>query len=157
MVNRLPKRPNSILGSKRPALNCVKCYMWDSSGVCLRPHVVRLYNIDLPNSVFSGTVFMYADDTIVYCIGDTVDSAVTSLDRVLSELNRWCQENSLTPHSAKFEAMLLTRKPYIGPLNSLIVGEDQIEWVKHTRLLGVTIDDMLSWPKHLTDVKKEFC
>ena len=38
----------------------------------------------------------------------------------------------------------------------MIVGEDQIEWVKHTRLLGVTIDDMLSWPKHLTDVKKSF-
>ena len=37
MADRLPKRLNP-----RPALNCAKCYMWDSSGVCARPHVVRL-------------------------------------------------------------------------------------------------------------------
>ena len=115
-----------------------------------------LYANDLPNSVFSGTVFMYSDDTAVYCIEDTVDSTVTSLNRALSELNGWYLENSLTPHSAKCEAMLLMRKPYIGPLNSVTIGEDRIEWVKHTRLLGVTIDDRLSWSKHLTDVRKSF-
>lgn len=49
------------------------------------------------------------------------------------------------------------RKPHIGPLNSVTIGEDWIEWVKHSRLLGVTIDERLSWTHHLTDVKKEFC
>ena len=122
----------------------------------LGPTLFALYTNDLPNSVSSGTVFMYAGDTTVYCLGDTVDSAVTSLNRALSELNRWCQESSLTPHSAKCEAVLLMRRPYIGPLNSVIIGEDQIEWVKHTRLLGVTFDDRLSWSQHLTDVKKSF-
>ena len=28
--------------------------------------------------------------------------------------------------------------------------------MKHSRLLGVTIDDRLSWSYHLTDVKKNF-
>ena len=93
---------------------------------------------------------------MVYCIGDTVDNTVTSLNKALSELNSWCLENSLTPHSAKCEAMLLMRKPHIGPLNSVTIGEDQIEWVKHSRLLGVTIDERLSWSHHLTDVKKNF-
>ena len=94
--------------------------------------------------------------TTVYCIGDTVDCAVASLNKALSELNNWCQVNSLTPHSAKCEAMLLMRKPHIGPLNSVIIGDDRIDWVKHTRLLGVTIDDRLAWSHHLTDVKKSF-
>ena len=52
--------------------------------------------------------------------------------------------------------MLLMRKPHIGPLNSVIIGDDRIDWVKHTRLLGVTIDDRLAWSHHLTDVKKSF-
>ncbi|KAL9967891.1 hypothetical protein ACROYT_G026197, partial [Oculina patagonica] len=94
--------------------------------------------------------------TTVYCIGDTVDCAVASLNKALSELNNWCQENSLTPHSAKCEAMLLMRKPHIGPLNSVNIGDNRIDWVKHTRLLGVTIDDRLAWSHHLTDVKKSF-
>ena len=69
-----------------------------------------------------------------------------------TELNRWCLETSFTPPSAKWEAILLMRKQHIGPLNSVTIGEDQIEWVKHTRLLGVTIDDRLSWShKKLTD------
>ena len=36
------------------------------------------------------------------------------------------------------------------------IGEDRIEWVKNTHLLGVTIDDRLSWSHYLTDVKKNF-
>ena len=53
---------------------------------------------------------MYADDTTVYCVGDSVDNAVTSLNVALSDLNRWYQVNSLTPHSGKREAMLLMKK-----------------------------------------------
>ena len=88
---------------------------------------------------------------------DPVDNTVTSLNKALSELNSWCLENSLTPHSAKCEAMLLMRNPHFGRLNSMSIGEDQIEWVKHTHLLGVTIDDSrLSWSHYLTDVKKNF-
>ena len=125
-------------------------------GSVLGPTLFALYTNDLPSAITSGSVFMYADDTTVYCIGDTVDNTGTSLNKALSELNSWCLENSLTPHSAKCEAMLLMRKPHIGPLNSVTIGEDRIEWVKHSRLLGVTINERLSWSRHLTDVKKNF-
>jgi len=96
---RLINRPNSILGSKQPALICVKCYMWDSSGVSARPHVVRLVHQWPAKFSFPWLCLYVCDDTTVYCIGDTVDSAVTSLNRALSELNRWCLENSSTPYS----------------------------------------------------------
>ena len=120
------------------------------------PTLFVLYTNDLPSSVFSGSVFMYADDTTVYCIGDNVDNAVMSLNAALTDLNRWCQNNSLTPHSPKCEAMLLMKKPMIGPLNSVYIGRDPIEWINHTRLLGITIDDRLTWSQHLIDVKKSF-
>ena len=45
--------------------------------------------------------------------------------------------------------MLLMRKPHIGPLNSVSVGEDRIEWVKHTRLLGIILS-MAGFPGHTT-------
>ena len=38
----------------------------------------------------------------------------------------------------------------------MTIGEDQIEWVKHTRLLDVTINDRFSWSHHLIDVKMNF-
>ena len=53
--------------------------------------------------------------------------------------------------------MLLMRKQHIRPLNSVTIGVDRIEWVRHTRLLGVTIYNWLSWShKKLTDEKKNF-
>ena len=52
--------------------------------------------------------------------------------------------------------MLLTKTQFIGPLNSVIIGKERIEWVNHTRLVGVTIDHRLSWSRHLNDVKKSF-
>ena len=79
-----------------------------------------------------------------------------SLNAALTDLKRWYQNNSLTPHSRKCEAMLLMKKPMIGPLNSLYIGRDRIEWVNHTRLLGITIDDRLSRSQHLIDVKNSF-
>lgn len=125
-------------------------------GSVLGPTLFALCTNDLPSAVTSGSIFMFADDTTVYCIGDTVDNTVTSLNRALSELNSWCLDNSLTPHSIKCKAMLLMRKPYIGPLISVTIGEERIEWVKHTRILGITFDDMLSWVHHLT-FKKQLC
>ena len=97
-------------------------------GTVLGPTLFALYTNGLSSAsaVTSGSVFMYADDTTAYCIGNTVDNTVTSLNKASSELNSWCLENSLTPHSAKCKAMLLMKKPHIGPLNSVTIGEDRI-------------------------------
>ena len=91
-------------------------------GSILGPTLFVLYTNDLPSSVSFGSVFMYADDTTVYCIGDNMDNTVMSLNAALTDLNRWCQDNSLTPHSGKCEAMLLMKKPMIGPINSVYIG-----------------------------------
>ena len=125
-------------------------------GSVLGPTLFTLYTNDLPTAVHSGTTLMYADDTTLYCSGDTVDDAVTLLNHALIELYNWCSENNLSPHATKCEAMLLTKTQFIGPLNSVIIGKERIEWVNHTRLVGVTIDHRLSWSRHLNDVKKSF-
>ena len=99
VADRLPNWSNSILGSKRSALNCtvlnVTCGI--PQGSVLGPKLLALYNNDLQSAVPSGTVFVYADDTTVYCIGDIVDNTVTSLNKALSELNSWCLESFITP------------------------------------------------------------
>ena len=113
-------------------------------------------------SNYDGQLINYVYEISVngkHCFESTFLQLITAskfIVRALSELNSWCLENSLTPHSTKCEAMLLMRKPYIGPLISVTIGEERIEWVKHTRPLGITFDDMLSRVHHLTDIKKNF-
>ena len=158
MADRLPNWSNSILGSKRPALNCAKCHLRDSPRVSTWPDVVRLVH-QWPTKCCYLWLCPYVRrwHLIVYCIGDTVDNTVTYLDKALSELNSWCLQNSLTPHSAKCEAMLLMRKPHIAPRNSVTIGEDRIGSSGWNTLVFWVLLSMKGFPgHHLTDVKKNF-
>ncbi|PFX14301.1 Tyrosine kinase receptor Cad96Ca [Stylophora pistillata] len=74
-------------------------------GSVLGPTLLRaLYTNDLPDNITNATVFMYADDTTLFCIGDTVDIVIAELNAALKELELWCLRNQLLPHPKKCEA-----------------------------------------------------
>lgn len=45
-----------------------------------------LFTNNLPSSIVSGSLYMYTDNTMIYCIGETVDVAVTHLNKALNEV-----------------------------------------------------------------------
>ena len=110
----------------------------------LGPTLFTLYANDLPGAITTGTVYMYVDDTTIFCITETVDKVAEQLNKALKELNIWCQENSLVPHPTKYEGMILKRSKFIGPLPSLRLGNNVVKWVTDTRLIGVTLDHELT-------------
>ena len=63
----------------------------------LGPTLFTLFTNDMPAAVTSGTVYMYADDTTVYCVGNTIDQVITHLNNALEELSEWCLLNTLSP------------------------------------------------------------
>ena len=46
--------------------------------------VLGLYTNDMPDSMTSGALYLYADDTSIYCIRSTVDEACSLLENDLS-------------------------------------------------------------------------
>ena len=52
--------------------------------------------------------------------------------------------------------MLMTRSNFIGPIPSVSIGGSLITQVERSRLLGVTVDNKLTWSPHLLEVKKSF-
>ena len=72
-------------------------------GSVLRPTLLVLFKNDLPSYVPSGTVYMYADDTTTYYVGETADLAIDRLNKALQEFYNWCLNNRLTPHPRETE------------------------------------------------------
>ncbi|XP_015769126.1 PREDICTED: RNA-directed DNA polymerase from mobile element jockey-like [Acropora digitifera] len=125
-------------------------------GSLLEPRLFASYVNDLPDSIASGEVYMYADDTTIHVVGNTVNDITTELQAVLDRVNSWCLSNRLIVHEGKSEAMVLSTTPFVGPLKHLRWGEDTIRYVSSTNCLGVTIDDKLSWSQHITLARSAF-
>ena len=47
-------------------------------------------------------------------------------------------------------------KNFTGSLPTLVLKGSTINWVPHSRLLGISLDDKLTWTKHLSDLKRVF-
>ena len=125
-------------------------------GSVLGPILFALYISDLPNAVKDATTFLYADDTTMCCVGESIDQVITTLDKALELLAHWCKQNSLVPHPKKCEGMILKRNHFIGPLGSLKINQHHIQWSPSSKLLGVTIDNKLTWSNHISELKRGF-
>ena len=93
-------------------------------GSVLGPTLFVLHTSDLVESVQSGTVHMYADDTTIYCMGKSIDEVAAALNQSLTELYAWCVRNKLTPHPKKSECMLIHRGSFTGPHPPIYLGDN---------------------------------
>ena len=118
-------------------------------GSVLGPILFALYTSDLPKAVITPTTFRYADDTTMYYVGESEDEVTKTLNKALEELALLGKHNSLVPHPKKCEGMGLKRNHHIGPSGSLKINRHLIKWSLSSKLLGVTIDNKLTWLKHI--------
>ena len=126
-------------------------------GSVLGPTLFSLFTNDLPKSLRSAETYLYAQDTTIYCIAETMDLLTNSLNNVLAELQEWCDRNSMVPHPEKCKAMIMQRKStFTGPIQALRLGNNIIKWTTSERLLGVQVDNKLSWSDHAANVAKSF-
>ena len=70
-------------------------------GSVLGPTLFTLFTNDLPSSVSSGSVYMFADDTTVYCISETAEQSIVLLNSALRELRTFAPIATAHPYSAR--------------------------------------------------------
>ena len=101
--------------------------------------------------------FTYSLTTLRFTVlKKTADEAVAQLDKALDDLCNWSILNRLTSHPQKSEAMVICKTRALGPVPPIHIDTDAIEWVKKSRLLGITVDDKLPWVRHMLDLEKTF-
>ena len=125
-------------------------------GSLLGPRLFSIHVNDLTDFVKSGILFMFADDTTIYCTGKNVEEVIDKLNKASSELYEWCMCNQLTVHTGKTEAVILKANAFIGPLRPIMFGNAVIKYATNSTCLGIVIDNRLIWTKQHEKVMKSF-
>ena len=73
----------------------------NSQGSLLDPRFFSFCANDLTDAINERELDMYADDTTLFCIGQSFHSVTEALNRSLADVDSWCKNNKLTPENLK--------------------------------------------------------
>ena len=96
---------------------------------------------------------MLANDTTIHTSGRDVPSIVATLQSCVSDIIEWTHINHMSLNLSKTNYMILTTCQKCQILSSppvqLLVGNKQLHEVSEHKLLGVIIDNNLTWGPHI--------
>jgi len=97
---------------------------------------------------------MYADDTTLHTVGTNIQTVQNELQTNLSIVNEWCQTNNMIINPLKTTCMVLGSKRKVKKITNLKlkISDTVIKTVKCQKLLGLYIDNTLSWKLHIDRV-----
>ena len=132
-------------------------------GSCLGPLLFLIYINDLGKISKSCEIILFADDTNIFVSGGTQELAFTTAQEILNTISNYMNCNKLHVNLEKSCYMYFnnTRKSEnVEKLNNFVlkISNTSLPQVKHTKFLGVIIDNKLTWQPHLSSlVKKLSC
>ena len=116
-----------------------------------------LYLNSHSKSLRSAETYLYAGDTTIYCIAETMDLLTNSLNNiVLAELQEWWDRNSMVPHPEKCKAMIMQRKStFTAKFCSMIwPGQLVINLYSEESFWGCPLFDVVARTKSLDRASK---
>jgi hypothetical protein len=128
-------------------------------GSILGPLLFNIFINDLPYSIshHDATCDLFADDTTIHTSNSKVPKINEVLQQSLDEVSSWCKHNHMIISVQKTKSMLITSRQKhqrgLLPL-TLYLDSEPLDQVKKHRLLGVTVDDQLSWAPHIESTCK---
>ena len=127
-------------------------------GSILGPLLFSIYINDPPLHIPSAQCDMLSDDTTIPTSGQDISARTSVLQSCLSDVVEWTHLNymSLNPSKRKYIILTTRQKRQLLHLLSthLSVGNQQITEVSDHKVLGVTIDNNLTWGPHIRDLCK---
>ena len=105
---------------------------------------------------------MFADHTSLTAYGKSIEEIELGLNEGLNEdlekIRLWLQANKPNLNVAKTEYIPIGSRQRLAnlPLEPNVrIGNDPIKRVRDTKILGVYIDESLSWSKHIEEITKK--
>ena len=129
----------------------------------MSPLLFLIYINDLVKILKSCEIILFADDTNIFVSGGTQELAFTTAQEILNTISNYMNCNKLHVNLEKSCYMYFnnTRKSEnVEKLNNFVlkISNTSLPQVKHTpkhtKFLGVIIDNKLTWQPHLSSLVK---
>uniref|UniRef100_A0A8C7Z1Z2 ribonuclease H n=1 Tax=Oryzias sinensis TaxID=183150 RepID=A0A8C7Z1Z2_9TELE len=123
-------------------------------GSCLGPLLFSVFVNDMSQEMRNAEVVLYADDATVFCASATVPELNTALQNQLNLVTNWVKLNKLVLNTSKTKCIVFRTKYLLNApcyLN-LRIDNSLVEQVTKTKLLGIKLDDQLSWTDQINHI-----
>ena len=116
-------------------------------GSVLGSILFAIYVNDMPKAEKESHFILFADDTTILTVADSLDSVSKKVNNMLLGLSTWLKANKLTLNISKTNAILFNQKPSSNAEMKLYLQLEntKIKQVTHTKFLGLTVDSGLTW------------
>jgi hypothetical protein len=146
----LLSRSHSVcIGETSSPLLRIQCGV--PQGSILGPLLFLLYINDLPHSSELMPI-IFADDTNVFCDGNTVQECMQTLNSELTKLSKWIRSNKLSLNVEKSHFIVFSKSQVLDLPQPSIDGKE-INRVNSLKFLGFIIDDKMTWGQHIRHIR----
>ena len=121
-------------------------------GSILGPLLFNIFINDIFLFIKMSDICNFADDNTLYVCDNTIEKVMEKLKIDLLNLNKWFSDNSLVANPSKFQLMFLGTKDYNNL--SLDIDNSTVSATVEVELLGITIDNKLSFSSHIKKICK---
>ena len=129
-------------------------------GSILGPLLFLIFINDLALCLNGSNLEMFADDQTMCVSGATIENVNFSLNEDLIPVSNWVSNNAMSINTTKTKCMVAASRPKIklftdsdAPFTIQINNTPIVNVLTHT-LLGVQIDNILSWDDHINKLCK---
>ena len=126
-------------------------------GSILGPFLFLLYINDLQDVLIDQNVYLYADDTVIFSTDKDLRLAHFNVQRNMSNVLSWCQQNKLTINIKKNKVMTfgtnnMLKRAHPPPIR---LGNDELQYVLNLNYLGVKLDNKLNYESHALECVRQ--
>jgi len=118
-------------------------------GSILGPLFFLIFINDLDNYIVNVSAKLFA----LYCSGEKLDGLISRFESIIKQLLNWCSKSRLDINWNKTFFMVIRNKRIKIPDN-FTFNDITIKCVNEFKLLGVTIDNKLSFDAHVSNLSR---